>query len=166
MLPGNAHAVASPPTSPDPILLGEDLVRVRAGAWRLLVPMRFVERIHGAALPAARPSGGAPAAPVVAVGPEELLPVVFAEALLGAAEVRLSAAQQMVQLGERGRRALLWVDAVEDVVGHAPRQAPPEGPGPDGLVACWSGDSLPLAVIDVPRLLELASGPPERKEAP
>jgi hypothetical protein len=139
---------------------------VRAGAWRLFLPMRFVERIHGAALPAARPSGGVPASPVVALGPDDLVPVVFAEALLGAVEVRLAASQQMVLVGEGTRRALLWVDSVEDVVEHVPREAPAADGGPDGLVAGWSGESLPLAVLDVPRLLDLASGPPERKETP
>jgi len=128
--------------------------------------MRFVERVHGAALPAVRPSGGAPASPVVALGPDDLVPVVFAEALLGAAEVRLAASHQMILVCEGERRALLWVDSVEDVVEHVPREAPVADAGPDGLVAGWSGEALPLAVLDVPRLLDLASGPPERKEAP
>ena len=166
MNPGNAHADASLPTSPDPLGPREEMVRVRAGAWRLLLPMRFVERVHGAALPAVRPSGGAPASPVVALGPDDLVPVVFAEALLGAAEVRLAASHQMILVGEGERRALLWVDSVEDVVEHVPREAPVADAGPDGLVAGWSGEALPLAVLDVPRLLDLASGPPERKEAP
>jgi hypothetical protein len=114
--------------------------------------MRAVERVLPAAMPAARPAAGA-AAPVVAVG-GALLPVVFAGALVGAAEVRLEARQQMVLLADGARRALLWVDAVEDVVPHAPAPAPPGG-APD-LVLAWSGADRPLAVLDVPRLLDLA----------
>jgi hypothetical protein len=128
--------------------------------------MRFVERIHGAAMPAARPSGGAPAMPVVALGPDELVPVVFAESLLGATEVRLVGSQQMIQLGDGRRRALLWVDSAEDVVDHVPRRAAAPDGGPDGLVAGWSDETPPLAVLDVPRLLDLASGTPHRKDAP
>ena len=103
-------------------------------------------------MPAARPAADA-AAPVVAVG-GDLVPVVFAAALLGEREVRLAASQQMVLLACDGRRALLWVDAVEDVVPHAPAPAPPGG-APD-LVLCWSDANRPLAVLDVPRLLQLA----------
>jgi hypothetical protein len=132
----------------------------------MLLPMRFVERIHGAAMPAGRPSGGAPALPVVALGPDRLVPVVFAEALLGAAEVRLGGSQQMVLLGDGDRRALLWVDSAEDVVEHVPREGHAPDGGPDGLVAGWSGEDPPLAVLDVPRLLELASVTQHGKEAP
>ena len=165
MLPGNAHAAAAAPTSTDALRPGEELVRLRAGAWRLLLPMRFVERIHGAAMPAARPSGGEPAPPMVALGPDALAPVVFAESLLGAVEVRLGASQQMILLGDGERRALLWVDSAEDVVDHVPREAPAPDGGPDGLVAGWSGETPPLPVLDVPRLLDLASGAQHRKEA-
>lgn len=141
---------------------GEELVRVRAGAWHLLVPMRFVERVHGAALPAVRPGAGGAAAPVVAIGPE-LVPLVFAEALLGATEVRLAGEHQMLRVAAGGRRALLWVDAVEDVVEHAAVAAPDAGPR--DLVAAWSGPDRPLAVLDVPRLLSLLPrGPEERSE--
>jgi chemotaxis signal transduction protein len=141
----------------------EELVRVRAGAWHLLVPMRYVERVHGAALPAARPATAEPAAPVVSLG-GQLVPVVFAAALLGAEEVRLVPEQQMVLLAACARRALLWVDAVEEVVEHAPAAAPPGRADRDGLVACWSHDGRPLAVLDVPKVLELAAGQGEWKE--
>jgi hypothetical protein len=116
--------------------------------------MREVERVLPAAMPAARPSTGA-APPVVALG-AALVPVVFAGALVGAREVRLEARQQMVLLSDGARRALLWVDAVEDVVPHAPAAAPPGSAAPD-LVLAWSGADRPLAVLDVPRLLDLAS---------
>ena len=125
---------------------------VRAAGWRLLVPMTAVERVLPAAMPAARPAPGA-TAPVVAIG-DQLLSVVFAAALVGEPEVRLAAQQQMILLAEGGRRALLWVDAVEDVVPHVPAPAP-HGAAPD-LVLGWSGADRPLAVLDVPRLLDLA----------
>ena len=150
-----AAAVARAPerTSGDTLRPGEELVAVRAAGWRLLVPLRDVERVIPAAMPAARPAADG-VAPVVAVG-EHLVPVVFAAALLGEREVRLAAHQQMVLLAADGRRALLWVDAVEDVVPHAPAAAPPGG-APDLLLCCWSGADRPLAVLDVPHLLDLA----------
>jgi hypothetical protein len=117
------------------------------------VPLRAVERVIPAAMPSARPAADA-TAPLVAIG-DDLVPVVFAGALLGEREVRLDARHQMVLLAASGRRALLWVDAVEDVVPHAPAPPPPGG-GPPDLVLCWSGGDRPLAVLDVPRLLELA----------
>jgi hypothetical protein len=145
-----AQADAPGPTSHDALRAGEELVRVRAGAFRLLVPLRHVERVLPAALPAARPSPSAEG-PVVAL-PGALVPLVFAAALLGAGEARLAPEHQMVLLGGAAGRALLWVDGVEDVVFHA---AAPEGPaGP--LVAGWSDPALPTAVLDVPRLLSLA----------
>jgi chemotaxis signal transduction protein len=140
-------------TSCDGLRVEEELVTVRAGAWRLLVPLRHVERVVSAAMPAARPALAA-ASPVVALG-DDLVPVVFAEALLGAPEVRLAPDHQMVLLGADGRRALLWVDAVEDVVPHAPA-TPPPGTVAD-LVVGWSGKGRPLAVLDVPRVLALTS---------
>jgi chemotaxis signal transduction protein len=143
---------ASGRTSDDTLRPGEELVALRAAGWRLLVPLRAVERVLPAAMPAARPSADG-AAPVVALG-GALVPIVFAAALVGEREVRLAASQQMVLLAERGRRALLWVDAVEDVVPHAPAPAPP-GAAPD-LALGWSGADRPLAVLDVSRLLDLA----------
>ena len=44
----------------------------------------------------------------------------------------------------------------EDVVAHAPAPAPP-GTGARDLVLAWSGAERPLAVLDVPRLLELST---------
>ncbi len=128
---------------------------MRAGPWRMLVPMRAVERVHGAALPARAPGGGSP---VVAIA-GALVPVVFAEALLGGGEATLAAEHQMLLLAAGGRRALLWVHAVEDVVEHAPVPAPP-GVAAGPLVAAWSGAERPLAVLDVPRLVSLACAAP------
>lgn len=125
---------------------------MRVAGWRLLVPLRAVERVLPAAMPAARPSPDG-AAPVVAIR-DALVPVVFAGALVGEREVHLAASQQMVLLAGDGRRALLWVDAVEDVVAHAPAATPPPSGGPE-LVLGWSGADRPLAVLDVSRLLEL-----------
>jgi hypothetical protein len=105
-------------------------------------------------MPAARPAASA-AAPVVAIA-GELVPVVFAGALVGATEVRLAPDQQMVLLAAGSRRALLWVDAVEDVVPHGPVSAP-GGEGPADLILAWSGPERPLAVLDVPRILALAA---------
>lgn len=133
----------------------EELVQVRAGAWRMLLPMRFVERVLGAALPAAHPSAGGDAPPFVALGPA-LVPVLFADALLGAGEVTLRAEDQMVLLRAGDRRALLWVDAVEEVVEFAPVPPPPGSPD-RSVVAAFSGAARPLAVLDVHRLLELAA---------
>lgn len=144
--PTDAHG----PTAHDALRAGEELVRVRAGAFRLLVPLRHVERVLPAALPAARPAAAA-APPVVALA-GALVPLVFAAAILGADEARLAPEHQMVLLGGAGGRALLWVDGVEDVVAHA---AAPDGPG-GALVAGWSDPALPTAVLDVPRLLSLA----------
>jgi hypothetical protein len=143
-----AHSPAGTPTA-EPLLPREELLVARAGPWRLLVPLRHVERIHPAALPAARPSAGAEL-PVLTID-GAALPVVFAAALLGADEARLAAGHQLVALGAGGRRALLWVDGIEDVVEHAPAASPP---GPRGeLVAGWSGQGTALAVLDVPALL-------------
>lgn len=145
-------------TTSDPELAlvpGEELVRIRTGDWHLLVPMRFVERVHAAALPAVRPAAEGCTAPVVAVGPD-LVPVVFAGALLGATEVALAPEHQLIQLRTRRGRALLWVDAVEEVLAHAPADPPPGG-ARAGLVAGWSAAPRPLAILDVPRVLELAS---------
>lgn len=130
-------------------------MQVRAGSWHMLVPMRFVERVLGAALPAASPSASGDAAPVVAIG-RTLVPVLFADALLGAEEVRLGAEDQMVLLRHGGRRALLWVDAVEEVVEYSP-VPPPPGATERSIVAAFSGVERPLAVLDVPRLLESAA---------
>lgn len=136
-----------------PLRPGEDLVVVRAGEWRVLVPMRYVERVCAAALPAAVPSDGTPRPPVVSVA-GELLPVVFAEALLGADEALLEPADKMVLLLHAGRRALLWVSAAEEIVEFRPvAKAPPA----DGVVACFSAGDAALAVLDVPRVLDLAT---------
>jgi chemotaxis signal transduction protein len=150
----HAHQDAAGPTSHDTLRPGEELVAVRAGAWRLLVPLRHVERVLSAAMPAARPASST-TAPVVAIG-AELVPVVFAAALVGAAEVRLAPDQQMVLLADGDRRVLLWVDAVEDVVAHGAASAS-AGSGPADLVVAWSGAERPLAVLDVPRILALAA---------
>ncbi len=153
MSSGNGRNRGLAPSPEGGLLPGEELVQVRAGPWRLLVPMRHVERVLPAAMPAARPSA-APAAPAVAVG-DALVPVVFASALTGADEVKLAAEHQMLLLFDGDRRALLWVDAVEDVVEHVPAAAP-ESAEPGAFAIGWSGADRPLAVVDVPRVLALA----------
>lgn len=154
MQPTRTHLDSAAPTAPDPLRLREELVAVRCGAWRLLVPMRHVARVLGAALPALAPGGDA--APTVAVG-SELLEVIFGEALLGAAEVALRGGDQMLLLEAGGRRALLWVSAVEEVVEHRPVEPPAGAAAPAGLLAGWSAADRPLAVLDVPRMLARAA---------
>ncbi len=132
---------------------GEDLVVVRAGEWRVLVPMRYVERVCGAALPAAVPSEASPRPPVISVA-GELLPVMFAQGLLGADEAVLEPEDKMVLLRHAGRRALLWVSAAEEIVEFAPvAHGPPSG----GVLAGFSGADEAMAVLDVPRVLDLAT---------
>jgi len=145
---------------PDTLQPGEDLVVVRAGPWRMLLPLRHVRQIHPAAMPAAQP--GVPAgAPVLDVA-GALLPVAFAAALAGSSEVRLAADQQLVELAAGGLRGLLWVDAAEDVVPHAPAAGAAGAAAASALVAGWSCAERPLAVLDVPRLLELLARPGEK----
>ncbi len=124
---------------------------VRTGHWRMLLPLCHVERVHPAALPAARP-GVPPLPPVISVE-GALLPVAFAAALAGAPSVEMRAHHQLVQLAHGGRRGLLWVEAVEDVVPYEP-MAGGDAPG-DALVSGWSGAAHPLPILDVPRLLQL-----------
>jgi chemotaxis signal transduction protein len=138
----------------DALLPSEELVQFRAGAWRMLLPMRFVERVLGAALPTVSPAPAGEVPPVIAIG-RTLVPVLFAEALLGAQEVRLGAEDQMILLRHGERRALLWVGAVEEVVEFAP--VPPPSGAERGLVAAFSGADRPLAVLDVPHLLKVAA---------
>ncbi len=150
-----ANAVGHVSTSGDTVPAVTELVVVRAGHWRMLLPVSHVQRVHPAALPAARP--GAPAlAPVVGVE-GALLPVAFAAAQAGASSVEMRAHHQMVELAAGGRRGLLWVDAVEDVV---PFESTAAQSGEQALVAGWSGADRPLPILDVPGLLELLA--PER----
>jgi hypothetical protein len=161
MPPAAAHLAADAPTSGDELRVGEELLVACAGPWRLLVPLRHVTRVHAAALPAAQPAGAA-VAPIVVVDGARW-PVVFAAALVGATEVRLRAGDQLIALEHGERRALLWVNAVEDVVAHAPA---PDGapPPPAALLAAHSGPRA-LSVLDVPRLLlSLAASPAEPGE--
>jgi hypothetical protein len=139
----------------------EELVVIRAGTWRMLVPVQHVLRIHPAAMPAARPSA-TPRAPVVAVE-GDLLPVAFAAALAGAGSIDLAGHHQLVELGACGLRGLLWVDAAEDVIAY---ETPAGAPPTEGLVAGWSGVERPLPILDVPRLLGILHEPdPSGKEA-
>jgi hypothetical protein len=140
----------------------DELIVVRAGTWRLLLPVQHVLRIHPAALPSARPAAE-PRSPTVTVE-GDVLPVAFAAALAGPGAVELASHHQLVELGDRGRRGLLWVDAAEDVL---PFEPAPGAPPPDALVAGWSGAELPLPILDVPRLLDLLCEPgdPSGKES-
>ncbi len=150
---------ADPRPAPAPTPAGEALLVARSGAFRLLVPLERVARVHPAALPAARLTSHGPAHPVVQVG-EALLPVLFAEALLGSGEAWLRPGDQLLELLDGARRSLLWVSAVEEVVPCRPLP-PPRGPAPD-LVAGYSDADGPLAILDVGRAVALAlSAAPE-----
>ena len=150
------------PAEPSPIgqaapAPGDALLVARSGAFRLLLPLERVARIHPAALPAARLASDGPATPVVRVG-DALLPVLFAEALLGGGEAWLRPGDQLVELTDGPRQALLWVSAVEEVVPCRPLP-PPAGRRPD-LVAGYAEADVPLAVLDVPRAVALALDAP------
>jgi len=92
-----------------------------------------------------------------------LLPVLFAEALLGSGEASLRPGDQLLHLTDGARQALLWVSAVEEVVPCQPLASPP-GRCPD-LVAGYAEADGPLAVLDVPRPLALALDPAGPREA-
>ena len=128
----------------------DELVVVRAGHWRMLLPVCHVQRVHPAALPAARP--GSPSLPPVISVEGILLPVAFAAALAGASSVEMRAHHQLVELAAGTRRGLLWVEAVEDVV---PLEPVPGETAAGGLVSGWSGAARPLPILDVPNLLQL-----------
>lgn len=134
---------------------GDALLVARSGPFRLLVPLLQVARVHPAALPVARLDSGGSAHPVVAVD-GVLLPILFAEALLGADEARLRPGDQLLHLVDGPRQALLWVSAIEEVVPCQPVAAPP-GRRPD-LVAGYAEADGPLAVLDVARAVALALG--------
>ncbi len=134
---------------------GEDLVLARSGRWRLLVPMSYVERIHGAALPAVVPSAGSPAHALASIG-GSMVPILFCEALLGADSVTLAGSDLMILLHDQGRRALLWVSAAEEVVPFEPLATDAELPE---LALAFSGRERAHAVVDVPKLLDLAFKP-------
>jgi hypothetical protein len=130
---------------------GEDLVLARSIHWRLLVPMRHVERIYGAVLPAVVPSAGAPSHPLVSIG-GTMVPIVFCDALLGAESVTLAASDVMILLRHEARRALLWVCAAEEVVPFEPLATDVALPA---LALAFSGRDHAHAVLDVPKLLDL-----------
>jgi hypothetical protein len=124
---------------------GEELVLVRSGPWRLLVPLRHVERVHEAALPS--PVPGAAAHPRLCVR-GDLLPVLFCEALLGASEVALSPSDKLLELASGDLRGLLWVGAVEELVPYCPVEGGGGG-APPGLALGFSGSAGALPVLDV-----------------
>jgi hypothetical protein len=89
--------------------------------------------------------------------------VLFGGALLGEREVRLRPEHQLLLLAAGGGRALLWVDAVEDVEPHRPLPPPPGARA--ALMAGWSGQGAPLAVLDAAAAVALACrGAGERRE--
>ncbi len=134
---------------------GDDLVLARGARWRLLIPMRHVERIHGAALPAVVPSTGSPSPALVSIG-GSMVPILFYDALLGADSVTLAGSDMMILLHHEGRRALLWVSAAEEVVPFEPLATDAALPA---LALAFSGRDRPHAVLDVPKLLDLTFAP-------
>ncbi len=141
---------------------GDELVLARSGRWRLLVPMRYVERIHGAALPAVVPSAGSPAHALASIG-GSMVPILFCEALLGAESVTLAGSDLMILLHDQGRRALLWVSAAEEVVPFEPLAADAELPA---LALAFSGRDRAHSVLDVPKLLDLTFQPCDAGRGP
>jgi chemotaxis signal transduction protein len=138
------------------VSLGEELVLLRSGAWHMLVPMRHVERIYDAALPAAIPSVDGARHPMMTIG-GALVPLLFCEALFGGDQVTLDTEDKMVLLRAGSRRALLWVDAVEEIVEHAPTSGRSDRAELSGLIAGFSGTERALPVLDIPKFLELAA---------
>ncbi len=141
--------------SPLGLAAGEELVLARSATWRLLIPMRYVDRIYGAALPAVVPSAGAPSHPLVSIG-GCMVPLLFCDALLGADSVTLAPSDMMILLRDEGRRALLWVSAAEEVVPFEPLA--PDAPLP-ALALAFSGRDSAHAVLDVHKLLDLTVPP-------
>lgn len=154
----SSAAAPRPGTRSTDLALGEDLVLARSGRWRLLIPMRHVERIHGAVLPAVAPSAGPPSRPLVSIA-GTLIPVVFCDALLGAPSVTLAASDMMILLRHERRRALLWVSAAEEVVPFEPVGTDAALPS---IALAFSGRDRAHAVLDVPKLIDLAVAPPGR----
>ncbi len=134
---------------------GEELVLARSSKWRLLIPMRYVDRIYGATLPAVVPSAGAPSHPLVSIG-GSMVPLLFCDALLGAESVTLAPSDMMILLRDEGRRALLWVSAAEEVVPFEPLATEASLPA---LALAFSGRDGAHAVLDVPKLLDLTVTP-------
>lgn len=149
-----ALPTGSVPVAGARLAAGEELVLVRSGGWRLLIPMRHVERIHSAALPAVVPAV-APSHPLLSIG-GAMVPLVFCEVLLGAESVTLTASDKMILLRDGARRALLWVGAAEEVVPYEPLQGEA---GLPALALGFSGRDRAYAVLDVPRLLDLTFAP-------
>ncbi len=134
---------------------GDELVLARSGRWRLLIPMRHVERIYGAALPAVVPSAGSPSHALVSIG-GSMVPILFCDALLGADSVTLAGSDMMILLHHEGRRTLLWVSAAEEVVPFEPLAT---DAGLPALALAFSGRDRAHAVLDVPKLLDLTFAP-------
>ncbi|MGC4117131.1 MAG: chemotaxis protein CheW [Myxococcales bacterium] len=133
---------------------GELLVQVRCGFWRVLVPLRQVERVLPAALPGALPSSAPGALPVVNLAGEPL-PLILGEVLLGAERVSLRQSDQMLCLTDGTRRALLWVSAAEDLIPWEPAPAPATGEFLAGFHR-----SAGVAVLDIFQLLDAVSAAP------
>lgn len=138
---------------------GEPLAIVAIGPWRMLLPLRFIERVLQAAMPVALPSGDGEAAAMVRLE-NALVPVVFGAGLLGAEDVALSTEAKMVLLKGEAGRAIFWVDAVEDVVPYQPFEG--EVPLP-GFIRDWVqgfSEGYPaLAVVNAEALIRASLAP-------
>jgi chemotaxis signal transduction protein len=145
---------------------GEDLAILRVGDWRCLVPARSIDRVLAAVAPIAVPGADAPGRLYVRVG-GELLPLVFGSALLGADSAALRPSQKMVLLEADGRRWVLCVDAVEDLIPFAPLDGaahPLELAG--GWTCALSGGERTLPVLDLDRLARSACDTPRARARP
>lgn len=128
----------------------EPLMVVRTHQWRFAVRLADVERVLAAAMPVALPSADGALAVQLHDG---LVPVVFAAALFGAADVALQPEDKMVLLSSPAGRTILWVDAVEDVVPFVPPSGGSEvAPADLAWISCVTGGEPALAVLDAPSL--------------
>jgi hypothetical protein len=145
---------------------GEELAILRVGDWRCLVAARSIDRVLAAVAPIAVPGVDAPGRLYVRIG-NELLPLVFGSALLGADAATLRPSQKMVLLEAEARRFVLCVDAVEDLVPFTPLDdagQPLELAG--GWTCALSGGERTLPVLDLDRLARAACDAPRARARP
>jgi hypothetical protein len=131
----------------------EPLAVLRCGDWRFAVPLAGIEKVASAALPIALPAQEGRPSHALRLG-NDVLPVVFAANLLGRAEVVLKPEDKVVSVRAQGKRLVLWVDAVEDIV---PFVALPEAVAPAELgtwVATLCAGETTLPVLNLDALVE------------
>ncbi len=137
---------------------GDAVVTAAIGEFKVLLPLAGIERVAQAAMPMALPSGAGSSLAAIRVE-RDVVPVVFARALLGAEAVTLEPEAKMVLLRSNGRRAFFWVDAVEDVIPFQPFTGEFSLPGEVQKWVTALCDGFPtLAVLDADRIVAAAHG--------